>query len=151
MKIDRQPHEITLHTKWFSVTLSRYRQKRLELQRQGYWKTGSGEIVHVRQMDDKHIMNTIKYIERRIYQEARRYTLPYPEKYPPPRGEYAQELYWRGMAEYDALRELSHAAIVARLFDSQPILKHLWDEVGRRGLLTNQEPRVPDNVGPLKA
>lgn len=32
--------------------------------KKGYWLTKDGRILHVSQMSEKHIRNTIKYIER---------------------------------------------------------------------------------------
>ncbi len=139
MKIERQKYEVTFHTRWFSVTLSRTRQKRIELQEAGLWRTGGGQLVHVSRMSDRHLMNTIRFLLRKAAKEAKRlhlfnadhHTFPV-EAYPPPRGEMAQDLYWQMSDDYG--REDAVGDTIERFLRGQPVFQLMVEETERRGL-----------------
>jgi hypothetical protein len=135
MVIERGEFETHLHTRWFTITISKVRQKKLEMQQAGIWTMKNGQTIHISQMDDGHLMNTIRFIQRRAKKEAdatRQRLNPY--RFPPPRGEYAQMAYWQGMDEHDALMELAPMVAAARVLKAVPIYQLMLDEVERRGL-----------------
>lgn len=142
MKVTRQKHEISLHTRWFSVTIGRVRQKRLELQRDGFWRTKDGTLIHVSQMGSGHLLNTIRFLERKALKEAR---LRFPDPYlvPPPRGEMAQDLYWRGMDEYDLVAEVGVENVMYHFLKGQPVYELMVKEAWERGLEKAHEERTP--------
>lgn len=134
MKLSKEKYEITLHTKYFSVTFSRQRQKSLQLQKDGYWKTKHGELIHVSKMTDKHLINTVGFLKCKALKEAEQRFPANPYHWPEPRGEMAQELYWRNMPEFDLVNMLGKFGVTQRYLQGQPIFQAMLEEAQSRGL-----------------
>jgi len=45
----------------------------------GYWKTGDGKKVRICDMDNRHLINTIRYLERKAEEEVKKSGKPFEE------------------------------------------------------------------------
>jgi len=84
------------------------------------WTTADGERIKIRDMTDSHLMNAIRYLDRKL-DEAKRET-PFP-------------VFQGDMAEFCAERDWEHLQETTDPADFWPIYEDLVEEAERRKLL----------------
>ena len=100
---------------------------RLQLYRDGYWVTKENKVIHVKDIEDGHLLN----IHRWLYRHYRKVQLDNSAFYaatPGPRGEMAQYYFEQ---ECDRIWDMTPWDYMKR----HPFVPHLMRELEKRGLL----------------
>jgi len=132
MKITRQRTGIVIHLRDTRVIIDRAARYRRRLHEQGIWLTKDLKEIPVSQMENRHLLNVLRLLERVALEQAKREARP-TICYPEPQGEMAQVAYWHEVdweEEYGI--DYEHYAICLLL--RQPIFPHLVREALHRDL-----------------
>ena len=111
--------------------------------RRGFWKTREGQQVRIRDMDDRHLLNTLRMLQRHAWRRLVAANLAYIDG-PRPTADMAEMAF---EAEADHVAELT----TEDALEDMPKYQELAEEARRRGLDIPRPPVVATAVLGLMA
>ena len=137
MKINKSSAGISVRIGGLRLSVDWDKRKRNALHEQGVWTTANHREIPVTEMDDSHLVNTLKYLARQVRRATEKRMKPAGFisvwSYPEPQGEMAQDAYYQA-AEYEDHVYYTPEEVAWSYLVRHPIIPHLIKEIQYRQL-----------------
>lgn len=101
---------------------------RAELHSEGYWVTKDFQVLHVSEMEDSHLLNTMKFLQRKIAAHCAKTRIFY-LSCPEPHGDGAMDAF-----DMECSYWLDGGDPESDLLERHPFYEHLASEMQKRNL-----------------